>query len=67
MLLQIVGEHVPEMPVRLNKAGDIGKIFEPLALPSRVLGPCLHLAFESVLKRGNSQEDAVHISRDGTD
>ena len=66
MLLQIVGEHFPQMPMRLNKTGDIGKILEPLALSSLWFGPGLHLAFESVLKRGDSQEDAVYISSDGT-
>ena len=63
LLLQILGEHLPEMRVRLNQAGDIGKILELLALSSPGLGPGLHLAFESVLQRGDPQENAMHVGR----
>ena len=66
MLFQIVGEHIPEMWMRFDKTCDIREILEPLALPSLRLGPCLNLTFESVLERGNSQEDSVHICSDGT-
>ena len=66
MPLQFIGEHIPEMWVRLDKTCDIGKIFEPLALPSPGFGPGLNLAFESILKRSNPQKNAMNVSSDGT-
>jgi hypothetical protein len=51
--------------MRLDKAGDIGEIFETLALPLPRLGPGLHFAFESILETSHSYENTMYVSGDG--
>ena len=49
-----------------DKAGNVGEILDPLALPSLRIGPSFHLSTERVFQRGHSHEYSMHVGRDRT-
>jgi len=54
-LLQLAGQLVPQLRVRLHQPDNISKVLGSLALPARLILPSQHLTRQCILKRCNSQ------------
>ncbi len=66
LAFQFPRQVLPKFRMALHKAGDVGKVFNPLALAALRLRPGFDLPSERVVKRCYAHEDSVYIGRDGT-